>query len=430
MSKQNFLDSLKAEITRIDDAHVTKRQEKLIETFVFDPSMDEAGYPASPRAVINGKEYRIFNSNDYLGLRHHPRLKKAEHETTEKCGTGPGAVRFISGSFKVHRDLEKALAEFHGRDDGMVFSSAFATNLATIFSLVKGQSKDSLMSSDTLVVSDELNHRSIIDGVRLANLPTEQKPIFKHLSMESLSEILEANIGKFTRVVIVTDGVFSMLGEYQDLKAMRAVVDSFDDKYPQGVLLVVDDCHGVSAFGETGRGTEEVADAMQSADVLIGTLGKGFGADGGYVVANQTIIDYLRESAATYIYSNSISPGTANAALEAVKLLGDDEGKKLLERSRKNLEMVKDGFAKMGVVLASESVHPIQPVLIGDTAKTKALTAGLFEAGFLVTNINYPVVPKGRDEIRVQVSASHNSEDIRLFLEAFERIGREVGIIL
>lgn len=418
MSKQIFLKTLKNEVARIDKAQVTKRKEHLIEKFTNDPA---------PRAIINGKKYRIFNSNDYLGLRHHPKLKQAEHQASQECGTGPGAVRFISGSFKIHRDLEKALAKFHSKDDAMVFSSAFSANLAVIFSLIKAQSKDSVISSDTLVISDALNHRSIIDGIRLANLPKTQKLIFKHLDMDSLESILKQNIGKFTRVVVITDGVFSMLGEYQSLKAMQNAVDKYDDKYEQGILSIVDDAHGVAAFGKTGRGTEEVAGGK--ADVLIGTLGKGFGADGGYVAANQTIIDYLRESAATYIYSNSISPGTAAAALTAVKLTTSDEGKKLLKQLDSNVKYIKTELKKLGFIMAAKSIHPIQPVLIGETDKTKALTTGLYQKGFLVTNINYPVVPKGKDEIRVQLSATHTKEDLDIFLKAMAEVGKRVGVV-
>ena len=413
MSKAVFYESLSKEVERIDGVGVTKRAEKLIERFTDDKS---------PKAVIGGKEYRVFNSNDYLGLRHHPKLKQAEQEMSERCGTGPGAVRFISGSFEVHRDLERALANFHGRDDAMVFSSAFATNLAVLFSLIKGQSKDSLVTGETLVVSDALNHRSIIDGIRVAGLPREQKVIFEHLDMDSLDKGLGENVGKFDRVLVVTDGVFSMLGEYQDLAAMREVLDPYDEKYKQGVLLVVDDAHGVAAFGKTGRGTEEVSGGR--ADVLIGTLGKGLGADGGYVAADQVVIDYLRESAATYVYSNSIAPGTAAAALAALKLIDTDEGKKLLKALPERIEQVKLGVADLGLEMAAKSVHPIQPLLVGEPMKTKRMTKELYEQGFLVTNINYPVVPKGKDEIRIQLAATHMSEDVELFLEA---LGGVVG---
>lgn len=402
----------------MDDAKVSKRFERVIEGFTNDPS---------PRALIAGTEYTIFNSNDYLGLRHHPTVKAAEHEASQKYGAGPGAVRFISGSMQVHRDLEKAVAAFHDRDDAMVFSSAFATNVAVLFSVIRGQSKDSLVGGNTLVISDELNHRSIIEGIRVAGLDSAQKMIFPHLQPAAVSELLKENAGKFTRVVIVTDGVFSMLGEYQDLKTLRAIVDQYDSSFEEGVILVVDDAHGVAAAGATGRGTEEVTGGR--ADILIGTFGKGFGADGGYVVADQVVIDYLRESAATYIYSNSISPGTAGAALAAVNLVAGEEGKTLLAKLHSNVQQLKQEMTTAGLKFAADSYHPIQPLLVADPDKTKALTSKLFDAGYLVTNINYPVVPKGRDEIRIQLSAPHTSEDITKFVSDVVKIGKEVSLI-
>lgn len=418
MSKAQFFTSLQNEVARIDQAAISKRFEHLIEDFNSD---------ASPKAIIDGQTVSIFNSNDYLGLRHHSALKNAEHDASSKLGTGPGAVRFISGSFAIHRQLEQKLAKFHRRDDAMVFSSAFATNLAVIFCLIKGQNKDSLISGNTLVISDELNHRSIIDGVRLANLDSEAKLIFKHLDAASLADILSSNSDKFDRVVIITDGVFSMLGEYQDLKAMRKVVDQYDEQYKEGVLLIVDDCHGIAAFGQTGRGTEEISGAK--ADVLVGTLGKGFGADGGYVVADQVVIDYLRESAATYIYSNSISPGTAAAANASIDVIESAEGQEMIKKLAENVTDLKNQLSDKGFKFAANSIHPIQAVLIGDTVKTQKLTKAMYERGFLITNINYPVVPKGRDEIRVQLSASHTKEDIAAFVEAMTEEGKKLEII-
>lgn len=418
MSKQHFFITLQAEVARIDETKTSKRQEKVIDGFTTE---------ASPKALINGKEVRIFNSNDYLGLRFHPKLKQAEHEASEKFGTGPGAVRFISGSLKIHTDLEAALAKFHNREAGMIFSSAFAANLAVLFCLTKGQSKDSVVGGNVLVISDELNHRSIIDGIRLGNLGSEQKAIFKHMDTTDLERVLSESVGKFDRVLVVTDGVFSMLGEYQHLKAVREVVDRFDEKFSDGVLLVVDDCHGVGIAGDTGRGVEEVEGVQ--ADVLVGTMGKAMGSDGGYVVANKVIIDYLRESAATYIYSNNISPGTAGAALAAVTLLSESEGSELLKKSSENVQLFKQLMKEAGFVFAAESVHPIQPVLIADAVKTKSLADQLLDAGFLVTNINYPVVAKGKDEIRVQISALHTKEDIEVFVKAATEIGKGLGII-
>jgi len=413
MSKKVFFETLKKELSRIEKAKTAKRFEKVIEGFTKGPS---------PQALIDAKPYRVFNSNDYLGLRFHPKLKEAEHVASEEFGTGPGAVRFISGTLKVHRDLEKAIASFHGRDDCIVFSSAFAANMAVLFCLIKGQAADSAVGGNTLVISDALNHRSIIDGIRVANLPKEQRAIFNHLDLNDLDRILTEKKGAFQRVVIVTDGIFSMLGEAQDINKMRQVIDQRDADFAEGIWLVVDDAHGVGAFGQSGRGVEEVFGAK--ADLLVGTLGKAFGADGGYVTADQVVIDYLRESAATYIYSNSISPGTAGAALASIQLVEGAEGKELLAKLVQNRESFQKQMIHAGCIFAADSIHPIQPVLLGDAAKTTLFKEALFEGGILVTNINYPVVPKGRDEIRVQISAAHTKEDLDAFVDQWKRIAK------
>lgn len=413
MGKKHFIETLSKELARIGQAKTAKRFEKVIEGFTKSPS---------PQALIGGKPYRVFNSNDYLGLRFHPTLKAAEHAASEEFGTGPGAVRFISGTLKVHRDLERAIASFHGRDDAIVFSSAFATNLAVLFCLIKGQAADSVVGGHTLVISDALNHRSIIDGIRVANLPKEQRALFNHLDLDDLDRILSEKRGAFQRVIVVTDGIFSMLGEAQDLKRMKQVLDAHDSHFPDGIWLVVDDAHGVGAFGKTGRGVEEVYHT--EADLLVSTLGKAFGADGGYVTADQTVIDYLRESAATYIYSNSISPGTAGAALASLKLVQTSAGEKLLSQLVHNREYFQQEMQKAGCTFAAHSTHPIQPILLGDAVKTALFKEGLFERGILVTNINYPVVPKGRDELRVQISAAHTKEDLNAFVQGWKNIAQ------
>lgn len=405
MPLSSWYAQLQKELARLDSGGGSKRKERIIESFSAD---------SPPKAMINGKTYDIFNSNDYLGLRFHSALRKAEKQASEAFGAGPGAVRFISGSLKVHRDLEKAIATFHGRDDAMVFSSAFATNVAVLASLIKGQSKDSLVSGNILVVSDELNHRSIIEGIRAASISSEQKVIFAHMDAADLDRVLTENMGKFDRVVVVTDGVFSMLGEYQDLTMLRQVISLHQNNFEQGIVLVVDDAHGVGCFGDTGRGVEEVCGVK--ADVLVGTLGKAFGADGGYVVADQVVIDYFRESAATYIYSNSISPGTAGAALAAFSLFETGEGIALLQQLRENMKIFGQAVAEAGIEMAAVSNHPIQPVLVGDPLRSKALAKALFDTGYMVTPINYPVVPKGRDEIRVQISAIHTPTLIDVFV--------------
>ena len=409
--KKQFLSTLQQELSRLDTVGISKRRERVIEKFTDDPS---------PQAVIQKKARRIFNSNDYLGLRFHPALKKAEHEASEKYGVGPGAVRFISGSLEIYHELEHEIAKFHNREDAMVISSAFAANVAVIPCFIKGQSKDSLVSENALVVSDELNHRSIIEGVRAASIDSFHKAIFKHMDAEDLRRVLKENEGKFTRVVVVTDGIFSMLGEYQDIKKLRAVCDAFEQKYEEGIVLIVDDAHGVGCFGKTGRGVEEVCGAR--ADILVGTLGKAFGVDGGYIVGDTIAIDYLREAAATYIYSNPISPGAAGAGLAVFHLMQGTDGKKLLAQSQHNIAFFKSLMKKEKFQFSADSHHPIQPLFVGDSIIAKSLAQALFDEGFLVTNINYPVVPKGRDEIRIQISAIHTEEDIRIFVETLKKL--------
>lgn len=418
MGKADFVNKLKKEIARIDSAGLSKRNEIIIEGFTNEDS---------PQAIIAGKNYRIFNSNDYLGLRFSHKLKDAESKAASQYGVGPGAVRFISGTLKIYRELEEKIAKFHGRDDAIVISSAFGANIGVLASLIKGQSRDTLIDQSATVLSDELNHRSIVEGIRVANLSSEQKLIFKHMDHADLEVKLKENIGKSNRVIVVTDGIFSMLGEYQDLKLLNEVISKYDSKYDEGILLVVDDAHGVGSFGDSGRGTEETADSK--ADVLVGTLGKAFGTDGGYVVANKTIIDYLRESMATYIYSNCISPGTAGAALEALNLVDSPQGADLLSKIRENIKYFKEKMTKHGFSFAADSIHPIQAVFIGDTQKTVELKKALYDQGILVTNINYPVVAKGKDEIRVQISAIHTKADLDYFVDKTSQVAKNLQII-
>lgn len=355
------------------------KTETIIEKFSFSKTH-------SPQAVIAGQKYTIFNSNDYLGLRFHPKLIAAEHAGSTKFGVGPGAVRFISGSLSIHCDLEQALAKFHSKQDAIIFSSAFAANFSSI---------SAFSDLNTLIISDQLNHRSIIDGIRVANLPPENRLIYRHLDYDHLAEILTQNIGKFQRCLVISDGVFSMLGEIVDLKKLRLVCDKFDAQ------LYIDDAHGIGVIGDTGRGTEEYCGA--TADILVGTLGKAFGCDGGYIVGDKHLITFLREKAASYIYSNNLSPGTASAALASVNLVSSPTGQKLINKLHQNIKSL-------------DSTHAIKPVVLGDPEKTLALKQKLFDQGILVTAINYPVVPQGWDEIRIQVSASHTSSEIKNLL--------------
>ncbi len=362
-----------------------------------------------PRYLLKGKgeqEFIRMNSNSYLGLSLRDDMIAADEEGTRAFGVGPGAVRFISGTFKAHRDLEHKLAAFHGREDAMIFSAAYVT---------VGGVLTSLISKDTFVISDELNHNSIINAIRLGLGKSGLRAVYKHNSVEDLKRCLdEAASSGAKRALVVTDGVFSMRGDYAPLAEIAEVVHSYDDRFPEDAFVVVDDSHGVGAFGATGRGTEEITGAR--ADVLIGTLGKSYGVNGGYVVASRALITYLREHAAMYIYSNPITVGEACAAMKALEILDSDEGRAILAHLRKVTKMFEDGIVALGYETIPGE-HPVTPLVLHDTARTKALVAHLLENGVLATGMTFPVVPRGAEEIRFQVNADHTEADVKEVLD-------------
>ncbi|HSR41531.1 MAG TPA: aminotransferase class I/II-fold pyridoxal phosphate-dependent enzyme, partial [Longimicrobiales bacterium] len=278
-----------------------------------------------PRFRLEGEGDRRFirmNSNSYLGMGLRPEVVEAEEEGTRAYGAGPGAVRFISGTYDAHVALEARLAAFHGREAGMVFSSAYATVVSTITPLVTG---------DTVLISDELNHNCIINAMRLAR-PLD-KVVYPHLDVAALGDALARFRGKARRALVVTDGIFSMRGDHAPLDEIMEIAVRHDAGFEENVVVVADDSHGVGAFGETGRGVEEYTESPP-VDVLVGTLGKAFGVNGGYVVSSDSMVRFLRESSPMYIYSNPITPGEAAAALQAIEILDSDEGARLLEHLR------------------------------------------------------------------------------------------------
>ncbi len=358
-----------------------------------------------PRYLLDGYGDRAFlrmNSNSYLGLSLHPQVIKAEAEAADCFGTGPGAVRFISGTYQVHKNLEKRLAEFHGRESAMVFSSAYTTMMGVL---------PQLISEDTLVVSDALNHSCIINAIRLAN--PVKKVVYPHGDIHALDQLLAENKNQYRRVCVITDGIFSMRGDYAPLDRIIASCQGHEGGYPEGIVSVVDDSHGIGAFGRSGRGTEEVTGAR--ADILIATLGKSLGVNGGYVVASSAVIDYLRETSPFYIYSNPITPAEAAASLAALGILDSREGLQLLENLRNSSSYLRNGLQRLGYETLSGE-HPIAPIFIRDTEKTSELVAHLFANDILATGLNYPVVPKGEQEIRLQVSADHTQKDLDYLL--------------
>lgn len=363
------------------------------------------------RLVGHGdQQFLRMNSNSYLGMSLRQELILAEERASRAFGTGPGAVRFISGSFAAHTELEERLAQFHGREAGMIFSSAYATTMGVLPALITGE---------TAVISDELNHNCIINAMRLAR--PKEKHIYRHLDLADLEAKLVAAAGSCRRAVIVTDGIFSMRGDWAPLSEIAALVRRHDHAFPENALLVVDDSHGVGAFGVSGRGTEEFTQC-DGVDVLVATLGKALGVNGGYVVGSRQLVDYLREKSAFYIYSNPITPAEAAAALAAVELLDGPVGRELLEHLRAMTSRFEQGLVRLGYETIPGE-HPVVPLMVRDTARTSALVEHLKAHGVLATGLNFPVVPKGDEEIRFQVSADHTEADIDFTLDLLEKFG-------
>jgi glycine C-acetyltransferase len=360
-----------------------------------------------PRVRIEGEGDRLFlrmNSNGYLGLAHHPEVIAAAEAAARDLGAGPQAVRFISGTFAPHVALERRLAAFHGREAAMVFSAAYAAVMGIL---------PSLITPETAVISDALNHNCIINAIRLAS--PGRKSVYPHLELPALEAALDEAAGGFRRAIVVTDGVFSMRGDHAPLAEIVALARRFDARFDEGVVVVVDDSHGVGALGETGRGAEEACGAR--ADVLVGTLGKAFGVNGGYVVGSATLIAYLREVAPFYVYSNPIGPGEAAAARRAVEIVDSASGRDRLARLRAVTARFEEGLVALGYETIP-GPHPVVPLLVRDAGRTRALVAHLRARGVLATGLAYPVVPRGEDEIRFQLCADHTDADVEAALEA------------
>ncbi|MCK4524069.1 aminotransferase class I/II-fold pyridoxal phosphate-dependent enzyme [candidate division WOR-3 bacterium] len=363
-----------------------------------------------PRYFIKGydkKEFLKMNANSYLGMSLRDDVIEAEEKASRKFGAGPGAVRFISGTYEPHIQLEKKLADFHSREAGMIFSSAYVTSLGVLVPLI---------TKETVIVSDELNHNCIIQALRLSR--PAKKVIYKHNDMKDLVLKMEEAKGQGKRAIVVTDGIFSMRGDHAPLNEVVDICHKYDNEFEEGVISVVDDSHGVGAFGKTGRGTEEYTNTK--VDILIGTLGKGFGVNGGYVVSSNEVINYLRETAPMYIYSNPITVSEACAAMKSIDILAGEEGKTILSHLRKMTKKFEDGIKALGFETI-EGEHPIVPLMVRDTPKTADIVKHLTENGVLATGLNFPVVPKGSEEIRFQVSADHTEADIDFALEVLKK---------
>jgi glycine C-acetyltransferase len=402
-------------LTALLDAHVNALEEKgtskgaeSVVTAIRRPEGERG-----PRVLLEGhgdREFIRMNSNSYLGMSLVPEVVRAEEEAASRFGAGPGAVRFISGTCAPHVELEARLARFHGREAAMLFSSAYATFMSIITPLT---------TDSTVLISDELNHNCIINAMRLAR-PID-KIVYGHLDMKGLDDALADSAGKANRAIVVTDGIFSMRGDHAPVDEIMEIARRHDADFPENVIVVVDDSHGIGAFGRTGRGTEEYTGSTP-ADLLVATLGKALGVNGGYVVSSHGVIRFLRETSPMYIYSNPITPAEAAAALTALELLDSDAGRARLDRLRTLTRRFEQGLVDAGLeVIPGE--HPVVPLMVRDTARTRQLVGHLRENGVLATGLAFPVVPRGDEEIRFQVNADHTEGDIDFVLKVLQAFG-------
>ncbi|MEW6050879.1 MAG: aminotransferase class I/II-fold pyridoxal phosphate-dependent enzyme [Candidatus Zixiibacteriota bacterium] len=410
MPLKRFVKNLTSEIEMLQAGGVAKGEE-LIVVEVIPPTGDKGA-----RFKLHGfgdQEFIRMNSNSYLGMSLREKVIRAEETAAHKYGVGPGAVRFISGTYDVHVELEQRLAAFHGREACMLTSSAYSSVLGVITSLT---------TSETIIISDELNHNCIINGMRMAR--PKDKKVYKHLNMYDLEEGIKESIGRCDNLLIITDGVFSMRGVLAPLDQICALTDKYNHEFPRDIVLMVDDSHGVGALGKNGRGTEELMNA-KGVDILVATLGKALGVNGGYVVSSKEIIRYLREKCSLYIYTNPITPPEAAAALASLEILQSDEGHKLLAHLHAMTERFEKGMIALGYETLA-SPHPVTPLLVRDTERTTRLVKFLRDHGVLATGLNYPVVPRGEQLIRFQINADHTAHDIDYVLNVLKQFAQAV----
>jgi glycine C-acetyltransferase len=363
--------------------------------------------PQDTEVVVDGTRVLNLSSNNYLGLTTHPRLKTAMIEATEKWGAGSGAVRTIAGTMTVHEELERRLAAFKHTEASLVFQSGFTANLGVLQSLVK---------EGDVIISDELNHASIIDGIRLSKA---ERSIFKHRDMDDLERHLEMHREKRVKLV-VTDGVFSMDGDIAPLPAIVERAERF------GALVMVDDAHASGVLGQNGRGSVNYFGLDGRVDLQMGTLSKAIGVLGGYVAAPQTVRDFLIHRARPFLFSTSHPPGVAAACIAAIDVLLAEPER--IDRLWKNTKRFKDGLKRLGFETGA-SETPITPVIVGKGSVAMDFSDRLFKLGVFAQGIGFPTVAEGRARIRTIVTSVHTEAQLDRALEAFARAGKELGVI-
>lgn len=363
---------------------------------------------SGPEVILNGRKVINLSSNNYLGFADHPRLKAAAIAAVEKYGVGSGAVRTIIGNMDIHEILEQKLAKFKREEAVMVFQSGFNCNAGTI---------QAITEKGDVIITDELNHASIIDGCRLSRA---DKVVFKHSDMEDLERILAESKDKYNRMLIITDGVFSMDG---DLARLPEIVE-LAEKY--GALTYVDDAHGSGVLGENGRGTVDHFHLHGRVDFCIGTLSKAIGVIGGYVAGSKTMQEWLSHRGRPLLFSTSLPPAAVGAIIEAVDML--TETTEFTDRLWDNARFFKEKMGALGYN-TGKSETPITPVIIGDEAQTMAFSRKLLENGLFASAIVFPTVPKGTGRVRCMVTAGHTQAQLEEAVAIFEKVGKEMNLI-
>jgi glycine C-acetyltransferase len=359
--------------------------------------------------VADGQPVLNLCANNYLGLAQHPDVRAAAHEALDQWGYGCASVRFICGTQGVHRQLEQRLSEFLKTDDTILYGSCFDAN---------GGLFETLLSEQDAVISDELNHASIIDGIRLCKA---QRYRYRNSDMGDLeAKLQEADAANARFKLIATDGVFSMDGYIANLQAICDLADKYH------AIVMVDDSHAVGFMGRTGRGTHEHCGVMGRVDILTGTLGKALGgASGGYTSGRQEIIDLLRQRSRPYLFSNTLAPMIAGASLKVLDLL--TESTALRDSLEANTKFFREGMAQLGFTILP-GTHPICPVMLGDAALATKFADAMLKHGVYVIGFSYPVVPQGKARIRTQISAAHSQDELQRAINAFSAVKKELGV--